>query len=183
MYVLALQGTEGGGRAAEIAATFGVDWTHLIAQMVSFGIVCAVLYVAAYKPILRLLEARREQIAGGLANAERIKAELARIEIDRQDVLRRAEIEGKALIEDARAAAARVRAEETGRALASAEQIIARAREATERERAQMLLDLRHDVGRLVVETTAAVAGRVLTPDDHDRLAEATARQLNAEAV
>ena len=28
----------------EIARTFGVDWPHLLAQIVSFGIMCAVLY-------------------------------------------------------------------------------------------------------------------------------------------
>ena len=48
------------------------------------------LYLLAYKPILQMLEARRQQIAGGLANAEKIKAELARIEAERLDVLERA---------------------------------------------------------------------------------------------
>jgi len=32
-----------GGQIAEIARTFGVDWTHLGAQTISFGIVCLVL--------------------------------------------------------------------------------------------------------------------------------------------
>ena len=45
---------------------------------------------------------------------------------------------------------------------------------------ARMLAELKQDVVRLVAETTAAVAGRVLTPDDHRRLAEETARQLVA---
>ena len=104
------------GQIEEIARTFGVDWPHLVAQIVSFGIVCAVLYPLAYKPILRMLEARRQQIASGLANAEKIKAELARIEAERQDVLAKADAEGKQLIEEARAAAARVQAEETRKA-------------------------------------------------------------------
>ena len=43
----------------EIARTFGVDWPHLLAQFVSFGIVCAVLYWYAYTPILQILEARQ----------------------------------------------------------------------------------------------------------------------------
>ncbi len=41
-----------------------------------------------------------------------------------------------------------------------------------------MLAELRREVGRLVVETTAAVVGKVLTPEDHRRLAEEAARQL-----
>ena len=43
-----------------------------------------------------------------------------------------------------------------------------------------MLADVRREIGRLVVETTAAVSGKVLTPDDHRRLAEETVKQLAA---
>jgi F-type H+-transporting ATPase subunit b len=179
MAVLAVQTVaEGAGQVERIASTFGVDWTHLIAQIVSFGIVCAVLYVLAYKPILQILEARRQQIASGLANAEKIKAELSRIEAERLDVLAKADADGKQLIEEARAAAARVQAEETRKAIAAAEQILLRAREAADRDRARMLAELRHEVGRLVVQTTATVTGKILTPEDHRRLAEETARQL-----
>ena len=109
MLALALQtAAEGGSQVEEIARTFGVDWPHLMAQIVSFGIVCAVLYFLAYTPILKILAARRQQIADGLANAEKIKAELARIETERHAILARAGEDGKQLIEEARAAAARV---------------------------------------------------------------------------
>ncbi len=179
MNVLALQtAAQGGGQLETVARTFGVDWTHLAAQSVSFGIVCAVLYVLAYKPILKMLEARRQQIAAGLANAEKIKAELARIAAERVEILTNAGAEGKQLIEEARAAAARVEAEETRKAVAAAEQIVVRAHEAAGREHAQMLADLKREVGRLVVQTTASVTGKVLTADDHRRLAEETAKQL-----
>jgi len=40
--------------------------------------------------------------------------------------------------------------------------------------------ELRKEIGRLVVETTAKVTGKVLTVDDHQRLAEETNRQLAA---
>jgi F-type H+-transporting ATPase subunit b len=179
VHVLAIQtAAQSGGQIQQIASTFGVDWPHLVAQIVSFGIMCIVLYLLAYKPILRMLNARREQIASGLANAEKIKAELARIEVERLDVLTKADAEGKQLIEEARKAAARVQAEETRKAMAAAEQILLRARETTERERAHMLAELKHEVGRLVVQTTATVTGKILTPEDHRRLAEETASQL-----
>jgi F-type H+-transporting ATPase subunit b len=179
MHLLALQAAAGsGGQIEEIARTFGVDWVHLIAQTASFGIVCVLLYFLAYQPILRILDARREQIASGLANAEKIKAELARIEAERLNVLARADGEGKQLIEEARAAAGRVFQEETQKAIAAGEQILIRAGETAERERARMRAELKHEVGRLVVQTTASVTGKILTPDDHRRLAEETARQL-----
>jgi F-type H+-transporting ATPase subunit b len=169
---------QSGGQVESLASTFGVDWPHLLAQIVSFSVVCAVLWALAYKPILKMLAARREQIATGLANAEKIKTELARIEVERRAVLAKAEGEGRQLIEDARAATARLQAEETRKAVAMAEQILARAREAGERERAQVLAEVKREVGRLVVQTSAAVTGKILTPEDHRRLAEETARQL-----
>ena len=165
-------------QVTRIASTFGVDWTHLGAQIISFSIVCAVLYALAYKPILRMLEARRAQIAAGLANAEKIKAELARIDSERREVLIKADAEGKRLIEEARAAAARLGAEEQRKAISAAEQVLVRAREATERERAHMLAEVRHEIGRLVVQTTASVTGKILTAEDHRRLAEETASRL-----
>jgi F-type H+-transporting ATPase subunit b len=179
MLVPALQTTaESGSQLEEIARTFGVDWPHLLAQIVSFGIVCAVLYLLAYTPILKILQARRQQIADGLDNAKKIKAELARIETERHAILARAGDEGKQLIEQARAAAARVQAEETRKAIAAAEQVLVRAHEATERDRARMFAELKREIGRLVVQTTAAVTGKVLTPEDHRRLSEETASRL-----
>jgi F-type H+-transporting ATPase subunit b len=181
MTVLALQAAaQGGGQIEEIARTFGVDWTHLGAQIISFSIVCLVLYRLAYRPILAMLEARRQQIAQGLANAEKIRAELAHTETLRQQALREADAQAKRLIDEARAAAARVQEQETRKAVAAAEQIVAKAREAAAQDYARMLAELKQDVVRLVAETTAAVAGRVLTPEDHRRLAEETARQLVA---
>ena len=112
----------GGGQVQEIARTFGVDWAHLIAQIISFGIVCVLLHRYAYRPVLAMLAARREEIAQGLANAEKIKAELARTETQRQEVMTQANAQATKLIEEARAAAARVQAQETQKAIAAAEQ-------------------------------------------------------------
>jgi F-type H+-transporting ATPase subunit b len=164
----------------DIAQTFGVDWPHLIAQIISFSIVCTFLYFFAYKRVLAMLEERRQRIAEGLANAEKIKAELARAESQRLEVLTQANTQATKLIEEARAAAARVQERETQKAIAAAEQIIAKAREAAASDHARMLAELKREVGRLVVQTTATVTGKVLTGEDQRRLAEEAARQLNA---
>ncbi len=168
----------GGGQIDEIARTFGLDWPHFLAQVVSFAIVCALLYLFAYKRVLAMLAERRQQIAKGLENAAQIKAELARTEARRQEVIAEASTQATKLIEEARAAAARVQQEETRKAIAAAEQIVARAREAAAQDHARMLAELRREVGRLVVQTTAAVTGKVLTPDDQRRLSEETAKRL-----
>jgi F-type H+-transporting ATPase subunit b len=162
------------------AQRFGLDTYHFGAQVVSFLIVAGLLYKFAYKPILIVLEERRQHIAESLANAEKIKAELASTEAARQRVLNQAGAQADKLIEEARAAAARVREQETRKAMAAAEQIIAKAREAAAADHARMLVELKREVGRLVVQTTATVTGKILTPEDQKRLAEETSKQLAA---
>ena len=120
------------------------------------------------------------RIAEGLANAERIKAELARTETQRQEVLDQANVQATRLIDEARAAAARVQEAETQKAIAQAKDIVEKAKQATEIERARMLTELKREIGRLVIETSARVTGKVLTPEDQRRLTKETTKQLAA---
>jgi F-type H+-transporting ATPase subunit b len=172
---------QSGGQIEQIAATFGVDWPHLIAQIISFSIVCILLYLFAYKPVLKTLADRRQLIAQGLANTEKIRAELTKTEEQRQEVIAQANAQASRLIEEARAAADRLRAEETEKAVAAADQIIARAHQAADQDHTRMLAQLKREVGRLVVQTTAAITGKILTTEDQRRLAEETARELTAQ--
>jgi F-type H+-transporting ATPase subunit b len=170
-----LADASGGGQIQEIARTFGVDWPHLMAQIISFGVVCALLYRFAYHPVLATLEQRRQRIAEGLANADKIKAELARSEAQRHEMMTQAGAHAAKFVEDAHVAASRVQQQETEKALAAAEGILADARDVARRDHERMLVELKREVGRLVVQTTAAIIGKVLTPEDQRRLAEDTA--------
>jgi F-type H+-transporting ATPase subunit b len=169
-----------GSMANDTAETFGWDLPHFIAQCISFAIVAGLLFKFAYKPILTVLAERRQRIADGLANADRIKQELARTEAMQREVLDKANIQANKLIEEARAAAARVQEQETQKAITQAEQIVTKAREAAAQERQRMLEDLKKEVVGLVIQTTGAVTGKVLTAEDQQRLAEETRRQLAA---
>jgi F-type H+-transporting ATPase subunit b len=119
-------------------------------------------------------------IAQGLANSEKIKAELARTEAQRQEVMAQAYAQSAKFIEEARIAASRLQEQETQKAIAVAEQIMVKAREAAAQDHARMLVELKREVGRLVIQVTAAVTGKILTPEDQRRLSEETAKQLNA---
>ena len=177
IYLVVLQSD---GQIAKIARTFGVDWPHLFAQIVSFSIMCVVLYLWAYRPVLKMLEDRRKVIALGQANAEQIRAELARTESMRQEVIAKANAEATRIIEEAHAAAARVQDRETQKAIAGAEQILAKSKEAASRDYERMLTELKREVGRLVVQTTASVTRKILNPEDQRRLAEETAKELQS---
>jgi F-type H+-transporting ATPase subunit b len=178
LYFLAAAATQ--NPIKDISDTFGLDAPHFISQVISFAIVAFLLYKFAYVRILNILEERRKKIADGLANAEKIKQELARTEAMRQEIMQKANTQANRLIEEARAAAAKVQESETQKAIAQAEQLIAKAREATSLDRDRMMQELKREVGRLVIQATAQVTGKILTMDDQKRLMEETNKQLAA---
>ena len=171
-----------GGQIQQIASTFGVDWPHLLAQMISFSIVCILLHRFAYKPILKILEERRLQIAQGIAETEKIRAELAQAEAKCRDIILQADGQATKLIEEAHAAAGRVQQLETQKAIAAAEQILIKSREAAAQEHARMLLELKREVGQLVVQTATMLTGKILTKEDQRRMAEGTIERLTTAA-
>jgi len=182
MIPVILAAQEGGlmDLAKSTGEQFGFNTSLFVSQVISFLIVAFLLKKFAYNPIIKVLEERRQQIATSLANAEKIKKELAQTEASRQQILTQANTQANKLIEEARAAAAKVQETETQRAIAAAEQIIVKAREAAALDRERMVQDLKKEIGQLVVRTTAQVAGKVLSMDDQKRLIEETNKQLAA---
>ena len=162
----------------DVIKSLGIQWPKLLAQLFNFSLVLLVLWKFAYKPIFAMLDARQKKIAESVANADKILVQLAKTEADRQKALTEAGELANKIIADARAAAARVSEVETQKAIAAAEQIIAKAREAAAQDHARMLAELKREVGRLVVQTTTTVTGKVLNADDQRRLAEETQKQI-----
>jgi len=173
---------EGGilDQAAKTGEQFGFNKAIFISQIISFLIVAFLLKKFAYGPILKVLLERRERIEEGLKNADKIKSELARTEAARLEILNKANAQANKLIEEARAAAAKVQEAETQKAIAQAEQIITKAREAAEADRNRMVAELRKEIGGLVVKATSQVTGKILTMDDQKRLADETNKQIAA---
>jgi F-type H+-transporting ATPase subunit b len=64
----------------QVAETFGFSWWYFLCQCISFSLVAFFLHKFAYKPILQVLEERRQKIAQSLENAQKIKEQLARPE-------------------------------------------------------------------------------------------------------
>ncbi len=169
-----------GDMLRDTAETFGWDWKMFISQVLSFVIVAILLRIFAYKPILAVLAQRRDQIAQAQLNAEKIKQQLAEAEQHHAEILARANAEAQKMIDDARAAAAVVGERKQQEAIAAAEQIVAKAREASVIEHERTMAQLKRELGRLVVDTTAKVTGKVLTPDDQRRLQEEASRSLSS---
>lgn len=164
----------------EFFQRFGISWGTLIPTTVNFVIVMIVLYYFAYKPILAILEERKRRIAESMENAEKIKQELARTQELRAQALAEANAQAQRLIQEARQTAEQVRERTVAEARAQAEAELRRAQQQIRVERERMLAEARNEMVGLVIQTSAKVAGKILTPEDHRRLAEETAREVAA---
>lgn len=164
----------------QILEQFGVEWPKFLAQLILFIIVYFVLQKFAFGPIVAMLEERRKRIEEGQANAEKIKKQLAEAESRYREILTKANGDAQKMLDEARASASVLAERRAQQAIGEAEQIIAKAREATSLEHDRVLAELKREVGRLVIETTTKVTGKVLTADDQKRLSEEVANQVAA---
>ena len=162
----------------DTAETFGWNPWLFFSQVISFVIVALVLRRFAYKPILNVLEERRRRIEEGQLNAEKIKRQLDEAEKRYSEILAKANADAQKMIDEARESSAHLAERKQQEAIAAAEQIIAKAREASAIEHERTMDSLKQELGRLVVDTTAKVTGKVLTPEDQQRLQEEALNQL-----
>src|SRR6202045_3938668 len=164
----------------KVAEQFGVYWPNLIAQVILFAIVYWVLKRFALKPVIAMLEERRRRIEEGQLNAENIKKQLAAAQAKYGEILAKANAESQRLIEEVRASGDRLAEQKRQEAIAAAEQVTLKAQEAMALERDLLMAEIKRELGRLVVDTTTRVTGKVLTPEDHQRISEETARKVVA---
>ncbi len=164
----------------QLLTQFGVTWPKFIAQVILFLMVYAILKKFAFGPVIAIFEQRRRTIEEGQANAEKIKKQLAESEIRCQEILRKANTDAQRIIEEARAASDVQTQKHLQQSIKDAEGIIIKARETVELDRARMVAEVKKEMLHLVVDTTAKVAGRVLTDADQERIAGETTKQLAA---
>ena len=165
---------------AGAGAQTGWNTQQFFAQCVAVTVLFVVLWLFAWKPVLTILEERRRTIEESMANAERIKTELAATEKSRLDVIQQANERANLIVAEAEKSAAAIAELRAKEATRQAEDIIKNAREAAVLDRNRMMDELKAHLGELVIQTTQKVTGKVLTGDDLTRLNTETVRQLEA---
>ncbi|MEE3141562.1 MAG: F0F1 ATP synthase subunit B [Chloroflexota bacterium] len=148
----------------------GVNLPSLIAYVVNFVILLGILYLLAYKPIIRLLDQRADRIRESLSAADEARQEAtsARSAIDEQ--INEARREGQRLLDQSREAADRFRTEEMERARGEAEAFIERAHSDIQRERDAAIQEVRANFGDLAITAAEQVIRRSLDRQTHQEL-------------
>jgi len=155
-----------------VTKPFGWNPAFFFAQLLNFVLVIFVLKKFAFGPIGQILGERRERILAAEEKVKLIEKQLAESEIATAAAIAKANEDATRLINEAKESSAVLTAQKTQEAIASAQQILAKAEAAAQAERATIKAELKSEFGRLVAATTSQVTGKVLTADDQKRINE-----------
>lgn len=158
------------GFAETIKETFGWYPAFFFAQLINFILVILVLKKFAFGPIQQMLEQRKMRIAEGEEKLKRIERQLADSEKTTAEAIAKANADAQRLIKEAQEGARVMSEQKAQEAISQAQQILERAEASAKAEREQIQSELKRKFGRLVAATTSQVAGKVLTPEDQDRI-------------
>ncbi len=151
---------------------------ELIWAIINFVIFFILLRLFLYRPVLKMLDARRDEIQANLSQAEnaRKQAEEARAEYDRH--LARAKEEAQSMVARAQAAADKARDELLAQAQRQAEDTIQRAQKAIASEKERALNEIRQEVAELAVMAAGKVIERSLDVEQHRQLVNDLVRKV-----
>ena len=150
--------------------TLGIHFPSLAIYLVNFLLVLLLLYLFAYKPILRLMDQRAERIRESLEAADTARQEAASSQEAIQEQITEARREGQRIMDQAREASERFRTEEMDKARPEAEAFVERAKDDIARERDTALQEVRASFGDLAITAAERVIRSSLDRQAHEEL-------------
>lgn len=148
-------------------ASLGISLPTLLAQVVNFIILFVLLYLVAYKPVMRMLDERSKRIKDSMEQTEYIKEQTARAEEEAKKRIEAAGQEGQQLIARATRTGEEVRQQAQQKAEGEAESLINRARVEIQRERDEAVDVLRREFADLTIMAAEKVIDRSLDKKAH----------------
>ena len=145
----------------------GINVANLLAQVINFGVLFILLYLLAYKPILKMLDERSKRIKESIDQTEQIKEQAARAEEESKRRIEAGIKEGQELLGRATKAADDVRKQAQQKAQEDAQALVARARGEIQRERDEAVGALRQEFADLTIMAAEKVIDRSLDKKAH----------------
>ena len=155
----------------------------ILAQMLNFFILVWILHRFAYKPLVGMMNARKEQIANDLASAEQPRLEAEQIKADYAAQIAKARQEAQEIVEKAHHQAKLSTAEEVAAARSQIENEKERARQDIAIERDRAMNSLRNEVVSLSVAMAGKVVAKDMNSETNTKLIEDAIRQLDSKTI
>ena len=148
----------------------GINLPTLIAQVINFAILLGLLYLVAYKPIMRMLEERSQKVKESMEQTELIKQQAERAEEEVKKQIKAAGREGQEMIARAVRSGEDTKQKAQQDAKQDAESLIARAQVEIQRERDEAIGELRKEFADLTILAAGKVIDRSLDKKAHRQL-------------
>ena len=143
---------------------------QILTQAIGFLVLLFILKKIAWKPLLSLLDERREKISSEFRNIEQTKSELSRLEQDYKARLAEIEAQARQKIQEAIAEGQRIAVEVQEKAREEGKNILNKAKDNIELEIAKARVELRNQVASLAIRAAEKVIKEELTEERHKRL-------------
>jgi F-type H+-transporting ATPase subunit b len=147
--------------------SLGINMPTLLAQLINVAVLFGLLYLVAYKPIMRMLDERSRRIKDSMEQTEQIKQQAERAEEEAAKRITDASREGEEVIARAMRTGEEVRKEAQAQARQETETLIARARAEIQQERNEAVGELRQEFADLTVMAAEKVIDRSLDKKAH----------------
>jgi F-type H+-transporting ATPase subunit b len=148
----------------------GISLPTLLAQIVNFLILLALMYIFAYKPFLNMLDQRSNKIKESLDEAEKVKQQAAKAEEDFKKRLEVASKEGQEVIARAIRTGEEARQRAQQEAKQEAQILVERARADIQHERDEAITELRQEFADLTISAAEKVIEKSLDKQAHQQL-------------
>ena len=158
-----------------------LDWQQILSQAVSFLILLWVLRRFAWRPLLAMLDSRRQRIEDDLREAAAHNAELVRLQEDYGRRIAKIEDEARVKIQQAILEGKRVAVEIQEQARAQASSILSKSKETVELELAKAKVTLRDEVAAMTLEAVERILRQKVDPKTDRRLVDAVLDELDQE--
>lgn len=152
----------------------GLNLPQLIAQVANFFVLLVILRLTLYKPILKMLDDRKQKIAEGLNAAEIARAEAASAQANIQSQLDTARKDGQEIVANAQNVATRIQADAREQATKDREAALERARNEIQLERDRAIAELRTEFAGITVSAAEKVINQSLDAPAHQRIIDET---------
>ncbi len=150
----------------------GISLSTLLAQIINFLILLALLYIFAYKPFMNMLDQRSNKIKESLAEADKVKADAARAEEDFKKKLEVSSKEGQEVIARAIRTGEEARQRAQQEAKQEAQALVERAKTEIQRERDEAIGELRQEFADLTIVAAEKVIEKSLDKQAHQQIIE-----------
>ncbi len=162
----------------EILKLFAIDWHLMLAQLINFAIVVAVLWYFALKPLTKTMKKRNDEIKKGLDNAAEAEKKISAVEKQVLDEIKRARAEAAKILVEAQEQADKNKQLQREKTQQEIEQMLDKAKQQITQEKKLMINEVKEEIGQMVINALQRILGEKLSQELDKKYIEKVLKEI-----